>query len=154
MAGTWVMAPAEYGPRGVKAAIYRRCWEYDLEHGVISIGWDLGEAPESREHLKWLWESYADPDWGDPGEGMLAHFWFGVDEGDVVIARAGVLRYVGIGEFVGSPYYDGGAAGLTWGCSFRKVRWEENPRQRYSPIRFAQWTIYPLDAERAALFVV
>ena len=151
MAGTWVMAPAEYAPKGQTGAIYQKCWEYDLAHGVISIGWDLGEAPESEEHLDWLWENYADPAWSDQGRKMLAHFWFGVEDGDIVIARAGVLKFVCLGEFVKEPWYDADASGLTWGCSFRKVLWEK-PEERYSPIRFAQRTIYPLDAKRAALF--
>ena len=69
MATTWVMAPAEYGASGPKAGIYRRCWEYDFENGVISIGWDLGEAPVSREHLEVLWMRYADPAWADPAWG-------------------------------------------------------------------------------------
>ena len=49
--------------------------------------------------------------------------------------------------------FDLGVFGLTWGYSFRKVQWEE-PEERYSPIRFSPRTIYPLDAERAALFGV
>ena len=151
MPRTWVMAPTEYAPMGQKGAIYKRCWEYDLEHGVISIGWDLGKAPESRDHLDYLWEHRADPAWTDDSIKMLGHFWFGVEDGDTVIARAGLLRYLCLGEFANEPWYDGDAYGLSWGCSFRKVRWEES-NERYSPIRFSQRTIYPLDPERAALF--
>lgn len=39
MAGIWVMAPAEYAPTGQKGAIYRRCWEYDLERSPLDGTW-------------------------------------------------------------------------------------------------------------------
>ena len=154
MATTWVMAPVEYGASGPKAGIYRRCWEYDFENGVISIGWDLGEAPVSREHLEVLWMRYADPAWADPGRRMLEYFWFDIQDGDTVIARAGALRYIAIGEFAGEAYYDQNAEGLAWGCSFRKVMWEKDPRERLAPFVLGRNTLYPLDSERAALFGV
>ena len=50
----WAMAPAKYSPSGTIWAEYQKCWQYDLEHGVISMGWDLGEAPKSRDHLNRL----------------------------------------------------------------------------------------------------
>ena len=150
------MAPAQYAPSGKTGVKFRKCWQYDLEHGVISIGWDLGEAPESREHLAWLWEEYAEPEWGDSEHAlrMLGYFWFDIEPGDLVIARAGLTKYVGLGEFHGEPYRDEDAAGLTWGCSFRRVRWEPTPGERYSPVRFTQFTLYPLKPDKVALFGV
>jgi hypothetical protein len=51
---------------------------------VISVGWNLGEAPESRKHLDWLWEAYAEPEWRNFGHGlkMLSYFWFDIEPGD------------------------------------------------------------------------
>ena len=83
---------------------------------------------------------------------MLDKFWFDVEPGDIVIARAGVLRYVGVGEFHGEPYYDAKATGLTWGCSFRPVRWELTPGIQRSPVRFGRYTLYCLAPEKAVLF--
>lgn len=100
----WVMAPARYSSSGTVGAEYHKCWQYDLEHGVIAIGWDLGEAPKSREHLYRLWDANAKPEWEatpDHAIRMLSRFWFEVEPGDMVIARAGLLLYVGIGEFQG-----------------------------------------------------
>ena len=158
MVRCWAMAPAKYAPAGAKGATFRKCWQYDLEHGVISIGWNLGEAPESRQHLAWLWEAYAEPEWRNSDHGidhgfrMLSYFWFDIEPGDMVIARAGVTKYVGVGEFQGEPYYDQDAVGLTWGCSFRRVLWAQPPGVRNSPVGFSQRTLYPLTPDKAALF--
>ena len=154
MVRCWAMAPAEYRPSGAKGTTFRKCWQYDFQHGVISIGWDLGEAPESRAHLERLWENCARPEWAnsEPGLRMLSYFWFDIEPGDMVVARAGVTKYVGVGEFQGAPYYDEGTAGSTWGCSFRHVRWEPNPGIRNSPVRFSQNTLYLLKPDKVALF--
>ena len=154
MVRDWAMAPAEYGPRGTKWATFWKCWQYNLEHGVIAIGWDLGEAPESKEHLAWLWENYARPKWPNREHGlrMLSYFWFDIEPGDTVVARAGLTRYVGLGEFRGEPFYDQEADGLSWGCSFRCVEWGSPTGVRNSPVRFSQNTLYPLKPDKAALF--
>ena len=154
MVRCWAMAPAEYSPTGAKGTKFRKCWQYDLEHSVISIGWGLGEAPESREHLAWLWENCADPEWANSKHAlrMLSYFWFDIEPGDMVIARAGVTKYIGLGEFQGEPYYDQDAAGLTWGCSFRRVLWAPTPGVRNSPVRFSRYTLHPLKPDNVALF--
>ena len=151
---TWAMAPAEHSsPR------FQPCWDYNHDHQVISIGWDLGQPPESRDHLTWLWEEYALPEWRitetgndtDHGRKMLEKFWFDVEPGDIVVAKAGLSKYVGIGEF-GTPFYDKDAYRFTWGCSLRHVVWESYAQEQNSPIRFAQHTIYALKPEQAAQF--
>ena len=83
---------------------------------------------------------------------MLSYFWFNVEPGDMVIARAGLTKYIGLGVFEGEVYYDENAAGLTWGCSFRRVLWEPTPRVRNSPVRFTQNTLYPLKPDKVKLF--
>lgn len=159
----WVMAPAEYAPKGAVAEFFWNCWDYDLANGVISIGWDLGEKPDSREHLCSLWEEYALPEWRRTRQGeqyeskphglrMLERFWFDIEPGDMVIARAGITRYVGVGEFQEESFYDEGVAGLTWGCSFRRVRWELSPDIRPSSVNFTQAPLYSLQPEKFRQF--
>ena len=155
MPSYWVVAPAEYRPNGKTGAIYRRYWQYDFDHGVISIGWNLGEPPQSREHLRWLWENRACPEWSaksDEGLLRLGQFWFDIDPGDVVIARAGLLRYAGIGEFLGEPWYDESVEGSTWGPYLRQVAWKPDSSIRRSPVRFTRKTFYPLDPYKGVLF--
>lgn len=152
----WAMAPAEYSPSGKKAKTYRKCWEYDLSNNIIAMGWDLGEAPESEEHLKCLLAAYPrPPEWTASQDHilrMLTMFWFQIEPGDIVIARAGVLRYAGIGEFQGEPCYDPKASQSTWGCSLRKVNWEPDTGIRGSPIQFSRFTLQRLTPEGASLF--
>ena len=88
----------------------------------------------------------------DDGRKMLGHFWVGAEDGDIVIARAGVLRFVCLGEFANGPWYDGEAFGLTWGI--RSERSNGRSLRKVFAYPFSPRTIYPLDAERAALFGV
>ena len=155
----WAMVPAEYAPTGAKGATFRKRWQYDLEHGVIAIGWDLGKAPESSVHLARMWQESAEPEWRNSGDydidhglKMLATFWFDIEPGDIVIAGAGVKKYVGVGEFQGESYYDQDADGLTWGCSFRRVLWSPTSGLRNSPVWFSRRTLYELTRDKGALF--
>ena len=142
----WAMSPAEHSNHGRKAARFNECWEFDYAQGVIAIGWDLGEEPESPEHLDWLWEAYALREWRrtDHGLKMLKRFWFEVETTDMVVAKAGLSQYVGIGEFQSAPFYDSSVAGLTWGCSLRNVLWSSKQEKRRSPITFSRHTLYSL----------
>ena len=150
----WAMAPAEHSNHGRKAARYNECWAFDHTHGVIAIGWDLGEEPDSPEHLDWLWEAYARPEWRKTYHGlkMLRRFWFEVDATDMVVAKAGLYRYVGVGEFQSKPFYDPSVAGLTWGCSLRRVLWNSRAEKRNSPVRFTRSTLYSLRPDQFRQF--
>ena len=150
----WAMAPAKHSNHGRKAARYNECWSFDHTHGVIAIGWDLGEEPDSPEHLDWLWEAYARPEWRktDHGLKMLQKFWFEVDATDMVVAKAGLYRYVGVGEFQSKPFYDPSVEGLTWVCSLRRVLWDSRAEKRNSPVRFTRSTLYSLRPDQFRQF--
>ena len=82
----WVIAPAEYRDQDA----FNRCWDYCRNNGVIAIGWDLGEAPRSQEHLEELFNRRAEEKgWSPFGWHMLRKFWFEIQPGDRIIARAG-----------------------------------------------------------------
>ncbi|MDE0019757.1 MAG: hypothetical protein OXT69_00040 [Candidatus Poribacteria bacterium] len=152
MAKYWVIAPAEYSSSGSKADWYDTCWQYDHANGVIAIGWNLEEAPESPEHLRRLWAERADPAWSERGRRMVERFYFEIEDGDFVVARAGLLKYAGLGEFQGDAYYEEEASDQTWGGNLRKVRWQPDRSLRRSPVRFSQPTLYQLSPEKARLF--
>ena len=147
MANYWVIAPAKYSPSGSVADLYHKCWQYDHANGVIAIGW-MEEAPESPEHLKSLWP----PTWSEKARRMVERFYFEIEDGDFVVARAGVEKYVGLGEFHGDAYYDEEAADQTWGGNLRKVRWQPDRSLRPSPVRFSRQTLNLLSPENAELF--
>ncbi len=135
---TWAIAPAEHGPKVNE--IFDRCWQYDRNRGVIAVGWDLGRAPKDRDDLQALWESCACPIWTAAQRRMLERFWFEIQPGDWVVARAGRSLLVGVGTVEGKAFYDQAAGGATWGCSLRPVRWERVvsradalPRERSFP---------------------
>ena len=160
MVGYWAMAPTKHNMTGQEAraegATFDERWGYDHANGVISIGWDLGEAPESRAHLGWLWDEYAMPEWTASGLRYLQYFWFGIQPGDIVVARAGVNQYVGLGVFRGEPWYDEDSyagTGIQYYYSFRRVDWAPNSgTRRTSPVQFGQNTLYPLTPDKAVMF--
>lgn len=150
MTGYWAVAPAEYAQRGHKAAHFKRCWDYDRGEGVIALGWDLGEMPDSPEHLEVLWEQNAEAAWKmtDFGLKQMTTFWFGVRPGDFIVARAGLSRAVGFGRVKGPPFYDASAQGKTWGCSLMPVRWYlASDRPVELPAKFTRFTVYRLTAD-------
>ncbi len=154
MAKYWAIAPAKYSTSGKTAKRYRECWEYDHANGVISIGWNLGDSPESPEHLRSLWAERANPAWGGLKRGcrMVERFYFEIEDGDLVVARAGLEKYAGLGEFQGDAYYDEDASRQTWGGNLRKVRWQPDSSLRLSRVRFSRPTLYLLPPEKARLF--
>ena len=153
----WAMAPTMHTNTRSEGATFDERWEYDLANGVISIGWDMHETPQSKAHLEWLWDDRANPYWGDREVAlrMLGYFWFDVQPGDIVIARAGVEQYVGYGVFRGEPWYDErgyGQTGIKNYYSFRRVVWAPPSGERKdSPVRFGRNTLYPLTDEKVAL---
>ena len=53
------------------------------------------------------------------------NFWFDIQPEDLIIARAGRKRLVGVGTVQGSPYFDPANESLTWGRNFLPVKWDD-----------------------------
>ncbi len=117
---TWAIAPAEHERR--KNETFDRCWQYDRDHGVIAVGWDLGRAPEGRDDLRALWDACASEEWSRSHYGMLERFWFDILPGDWVVARVGRSQVVGVGTVEGEAFYRTGTS--AWGPHMRRVHWE------------------------------
>lgn len=157
----WAMAPTMHGMNRWKVeaegATFDERWEYDLRHGVISVGWDFGKAPDSRDDITRLWLANTAPGSRDRGNAVRVwtYFWFDIQPGDMVIARAGVNKYVGVGVFRGDPWYDENAyagTNIEHYHSFRRVYWtpDSGPR-RASPVQFGRNTLYPLTPDKVAV---
>lgn len=141
----WVIAPADYRNRDE----FDRCWHYDRENRVIAIGWDLGKAPRSQEHLKEMFRRRAQEEgWSFHGLHMLTKFRFKIQPGDRIIARAGRKRIVGIGEVQGKAYYDADKGRRTWSSNFLHVRWDDTEERDFPDIVFGMQTVYELPKAR------
>ena len=150
MIAGWAIAPATHRPR----KRFNRCWNYCRARGVIAVGWELDRAPATREDLRLLWENRSCPDWSLAHRGMLEAFWFDIQPGDCVVARAGMSHVVGIGEVTGAAFLDLEAQGKAWGCNLLPVRWDLAVplvgKVRVRPRFFPQRAIVELSDEKLA----
>ncbi len=140
----WAIAPSDYSDRDE----FERCWRFDREHELISIGWDVGQ-PQSREDLEDKYaRAAADEDWTQHGLNMLQKFWFEISPGDRVIARAGRKRIVGIGSVRGGPYFDLEDGESSWGANFLPIQWDDVEEIEFADMVFGMHTIYELSEPR------
>ena len=140
----WAIAPSDYGDRKE----FERCWQSDRQHGVISIGWDVGEPHSTEDLEKKYAEAAADEDWTQHGLNMLKKFWFEIGPGDRVIARAGRKRIVGIGTVRGEPYFHPEDGESSWGGNFLPIEWDDVEEIEFPHIVFGMHTIYELSEPR------
>ena len=162
MVRCWAMAPTKHNmtlrEAEFEGATFDERWGYDLRHGVIFIGFDVGAIPDDRAHLAQLWDETTFEELGNRTIAlrMLGYFWFDIQPGDVVVARAGVNQYVGYGVFQGEPWYDENAygdGGIRNYYSFRHVDWAPIAgRRRTSLVRFSRNTLYPITEDKVARF--
>ncbi len=130
----WVIAPYD----STKTKAFEHAWKYDLEHGIIAIGWlRLGDvsglsADELRQKIK---ETY--PDKSDRGRSIdfsaLWKFFHEIEVGDKIIARRGRKVMLAVGTVTRTAYYDKekgiarvGSYDDYYYPNFIDVEWEEN----------------------------
>jgi predicted Mrr-cat superfamily restriction endonuclease len=83
-----------------------RAWKYDLENGVIAIGWNLGSDVVQltyealSERLLQLWPDEL------TAPGMVWRFYHEVVPGDTIVAVRRRREFVGVGTVVGPAFYD------------------------------------------------
>ena len=145
----WAIAPADYGNR----ERFEQCWQYDRANGIMAIGWDVG-APSSRDDLEAKYAEVAHnakyahkESWTRHGLNMLTKFWFDIQPGDRIIARAGRKRLVGVGTVQGSPYY-ASSKGSTWGRNFLPVSWDDIKKREFPNVVFGRHTVSELQEDR------
>ncbi len=105
----WVIAPFH----ATDPNAWNEVWNYDLEHGLISIGWrEIGDVSsldetEIRERLCDKWPDYEDHSGKAPHCSRMLHkFFHAIVPGDVVIARRGRKSIAAIGTVKSEAYYD------------------------------------------------
>ncbi len=139
----WVMAPVESKP----PELFDKVWQYDLAHGVISIGWkQLGDISKiSREALV---EAVASTYPDKPSQtkalytNMLWAFYHEMLPGDYVIARRGRKTLARVGKIVGPAIYGPGRNPSVGHLGFIEVSWQDQPRDKsFSSIVFPMHTL-------------
>lgn len=150
----WMMTPydASYPD------IFDAYWAYDLGHRVIALGWDvLGDVSRMTEaQLRDRIVQTQTQHGNDLGyvSRMFRYFYREITPGDVVVARRGLHKVIGIGVVTKAGFYNEKmgnerAANLTNAYiypNFIGVDWQT--RDITSPKQFTQYAIFKLSEER------
>jgi len=138
---------------------YEEVWNYDFKHNTIAIGWnelkDISQK-NKKDIKKKIREVYSPEDEWYKGKitrvkNALYDFYHNINVGDIILARKGTKKLVGVGEVIGKPYYSVEEAKKrdgTGACpNFIKVKWQKKEIQ-YSEIVFSIFTIYSIDENK------
>jgi len=146
----WVIAPYD----SQKKPAFDRAWDFDLRNGTIAIGWrELGDVSklsqrDLQERLSAVYGKNVKKD-----SNMIWRFYHEISPGDVVIARRGTKRIVGLGKVVGGGFYDEAMGKERVGASaedypnFIKVEWESRTID-FENIVFSFITMYEIPLEK------
>ena len=141
-----------------KTKIFDKAWQYDLKNGTIAVGWkELGDISQIKSkdelHRKFK-EVYGNIKNFTKDCNCIWNFYNEISLGDVIIARRGTKKIVGIGTVTGTAFYDGEkgkerVAYLTDDIypNFINVKWEEKEIQ-FDKIIFSYYTLYEISEEK------
>jgi restriction system protein len=143
----WVIAPYHAD----RPELWEKVWKYDLEHGIISIGWTrLGDVSSlTEEQLSELVDrTYSDKS-PIARKGYCRVFWnfyHSIKPGDVVIARQGVKKIAGIGTVTRAAYYEQNKNSHPLGpgkaySNHLDIRWGEESPKSIGDQFFARFTV-------------
>jgi restriction system protein len=154
MSRYWVVAPYS-----AEDNFYKEVLEFDLNNGVISIGWhSLGDVVKiSKSRLRELYEQQ-NP--SSPSAtvtrtvNMIWNFYNEIEMGDIIIARRGTKTLAAVGVVQKKAYFDE-AKGKVLSrkspdfkhCSWLDVKWQDAPRNKEYDDQtvFGIQTIYEID---------
>ena len=156
MSRYWIIAPYN----STVPQVFDKAWEYDLRNGTIAVGWtELGDISKlSKTELR---SKYAEV-YGDNiakssvtrDVNALWRFHHELLPGDIIIARRGTKKIIGIGTVTGDSFYNWEkgrerVADLTEGvyANFLPVRWNEK-EITFDRIVLSFFTIYEIPEEK------
>lgn len=121
----WVIAPIHFED----IEVFNQYWRYDLENGVISIGWGMGDIGGiSYEEFQTRFQNQFPEDWRNRHQ--VWNFWNAIEEGDYVIARAGRKKVAGIGTVEGPAFYSLNMA------QEQNEEVNDHPNENFLPVRW------------------
>ena len=148
----WVIAPYD----STKTQVFERVWDYDLKNETIAIGWgSLGDV--SQMSMSELSQKFREL-WGEKGLtrdcNSIWRFYHEITPGDIIVARRGTKKMIGIGTVTGTAFYDEekgkqrvGDPNYSFYPNFVKVKWEEKEIE-FDKIIFSFYTIYEIPEEK------
>jgi hypothetical protein len=149
----WVIAPYD----STKAQVWEKAWEYDLQKGTIAIGWqELGDVsrmdkPELRARFG---KVYPESKATTRDCNTIWSFYHDIAPDDVIVARRGTKKVVGVGMVTGPAFYDERkgkerVANLTddYYPNLIPVKWEARSID-FEKIELSYYTMYELPDER------
>ena len=146
----WVIAPYNYDNREA----FDACWQYDHANGVIAIGWDLGDlSGRSKEDISARYREHTE--WAATSRHQVIKFWKEIQKDDIIIARGGRKRVVGIGTALGPAFYNPEKGTERAGSiaepfpNFLPVRWEKGEKE-FPRTELGMQTLCEMPAERYA----
>jgi hypothetical protein len=153
----WVIAPYN----STIPEVFDKVWEYDFTNGTIAVGWrelrntsHLGEKSELESRYRKVYGDSVSKSTCTRDVNALWRFYHEVSPGDMVIARRGTKRIIGVGTVTGSPFYDENrgierVAHLIedYYSNFISVQWEEREIE-FDRIVFSFYTIYEISEEK------
>lgn len=147
----WVIAPYD----STKPEIFDKAWEYDLKNGTIAVGWSsLGDISTLNEGA--LENRYIETHGKDNPADRKAiwNFCHEISIGDILIARRGRRKIIGIGEVIVSHFFDENKGKKRVGYStenvysnFLKVKWQK-VEINFEEIVFPIFTISEIDKNK------
>jgi restriction system protein len=149
----WVIAPCD----STKPEVFDKVWGYDRRNETIAIGWhELGDVSKmSQSQLRARYkEVFGDTRMLARDCNTLWRFHHEISPGDVVVARRGTKKVVGIGTVKGPAFYDEkrGSERVAHPTeysypNFIPVNWEAK-EIGFDNIRFSRYTMYEIPEER------
>jgi restriction system protein len=151
----WVIAPYDSS----KPDAFEKAWEYDLANGTIAVGWkELGDVSKlSRPELEAKYQTIypkAPRNIVSLELNELWAFFHEVSLGDIVIARRGMKKIVGIGTVVGNAFHDDqkGQERVSplkdrYYPNFIGVKWERREID-LGKLVFSRFTMYQISQEK------
>jgi len=145
----WVISPFH----SEKRKIFEKVWEYDLKNGTVAIGWEkLGDTTSiSESELK---SKYKEVYGNLKMFNTFWRYWHDVSPGDIIIARQGMKKIIGLGTVERKAYYDEEKgrkrhANMTevFHSNFIDVKWEEK-KIDFDRIVFSRITTYEISEEK------
>lgn len=158
----WIIAPY----KSEKKDIFDCAWKFDLENNTIAIGYDIGmdlsglKQDELRKKMKKEWTGYTEYQYKCYFR-VLWSFWHEIKNGDIVIARRGVKKIIGIGEVEKTAFYDVELGKRRvhldtdeYYPSFLNVKWDQNFKEiDFGKTVFGMTTLVEIDQQKYDLLI-